>query len=56
MNGQTTSWVFNLILWIAIEIILNVTGSDDLADYSEFLFEHPVHVQVVGRASVHRSL
>ena len=49
MNGQTTSWVFNLILWVAIEIILNVTGSDDLADYSEFLFEHPVHVQVIGR-------
>jgi hypothetical protein len=48
--------VLNLILWVAIEIILNVTGSDDLADYSEFLFEHPVHVQVVGRDSFTRSL
>jgi hypothetical protein len=56
MNGQTTRWVFNLILWVTIEIILNVTGSDDLADYSEFLFEHPVHVQVVGRDSVARLL
>jgi hypothetical protein len=56
MNGQTTSWVFNLILWVAIEIILNVTGIDDLADYSEFLFEHPVHVQVISRDSVTRSL
>jgi hypothetical protein len=55
MNGQTTSWVFKLILWVAIEIIFNITGSDDLADYSEFLFEHPVHVQVISIDSVARS-
>ncbi len=47
MNGQTRKWVFNLILWVVVEIILNIVGIDDLADYSEFLFEHPVHVQII---------
>ena len=39
MNGQTTQWVFNLILWAVVEVILNIVGLDDLATYSEFLFE-----------------
>jgi hypothetical protein len=56
MNGQTTQWVFNLILWVAIEIILNIVGIDDLADYSEFLFEHPVHVQVMVKNEIARSI
>lgn len=47
MNGQTAQWIFNLILWIAIEMILNIVGIDDLADYSEFLFEQPIHVQLM---------
>jgi hypothetical protein len=56
MNGQTSNWVFNIILWVAIEIILNLTGIDDLADYSEFLFEHPVHIQVIAQNQVARSI
>lgn len=28
-----------LILWLSLEIILNVLGLDDLADCSEFIFE-----------------
>ncbi len=27
------------IVWLATEIILNCVGLDDLADYSEFVFE-----------------
>lgn len=27
------------IVWLAAEIILNCVGLDDLADYSEFVFE-----------------
>lgn len=27
------------IVWLAAEIILNFVGLDDLADYSEFVFE-----------------
>jgi hypothetical protein len=56
MNGQTTQWVFNLIFWIVVEIILNIVGIDDLADYSEFLFEQPVHVQVIAKNDLARSI
>ena len=28
-----------IIVWAAAEIILNCVGLDDLADYSEFIFE-----------------
>jgi short-subunit dehydrogenase len=28
-----------VIVWLAAEIILNCVGLDDLADYSEFVFE-----------------
>jgi hypothetical protein len=27
------------MIWLAAEIILNCVGLDDLADYSEFVFE-----------------
>jgi hypothetical protein len=46
MNGQTTKWAVKFVLWLVIEIILNLVGMDDLVDYSEFLFEHPTVVQV----------
>jgi hypothetical protein len=46
MNGQTTKWVVKFLLWLVIEITLNLVGMDDLVDYSEFLFEHPTVVQV----------
>lgn len=36
-----------LFLWIVSEVILNVTGLDDLADYSEFLFDRKLIVFVV---------
>ncbi|MBE9143161.1 hypothetical protein [Planktothrix mougeotii] len=32
-----------LIVWIFTEILLNFLGLDDLADYSEFLFEKTVY-------------
>ena len=31
-----------LLFWVAAEILLNYAGIDDLADYSEFLFERPI--------------
>lgn len=33
-----------LLFWLAAEILLNYAGIDDLADYSEFLFEKPIAV------------
>ncbi len=56
MNGQTRHWVFNLILWVVVEVILNVAGIDDLASYSEFLFEQPVHVQVIATNDTAQSI
>ena len=28
-----------VLLWLAAEVVLNLVGLDDLADYSEFVFE-----------------
>ncbi len=30
---------FKLMFWLVLEIILNLIGLDDLADYSEFIFK-----------------
>lgn len=46
MNGQTTKWAVKFLLWLVVEIILNLVGMDDLVDYSEFLFEHHTVVQI----------
>jgi hypothetical protein len=56
MNGQARQWVFNLILWVVVEVILNVAGIDDLANYSEFLFEQPIHVQVIATNDTAQSI
>ena len=29
-----------VVIWLAAEILLNFVGIDDLADYSEFVFEN----------------
>ncbi len=46
MKVRTTNLVFKLMLWLVVEVVLNLSGFDDLANYSEFLFEHPVVVQI----------
>ena len=33
-----------VFIWLIAEILLNYIGIDDLADYSEFLFEKPITV------------
>jgi hypothetical protein len=33
-----------VIIWLVLEIVLNFLGIDDLADYSEFIFERDVIV------------
>jgi hypothetical protein len=56
MNGQARQWVFNLIIWVVIEVILNIVGIDDLASYSEFLFERSIHVQVIATHDTAQSI
>jgi hypothetical protein len=46
MNGQTSKWAVKFLLWLVIEMTLNLVGMDDLVDYGEFLFEHPTVVQL----------
>ncbi len=31
---------FKLMFWLALEIILNLIGLDNVADYSEFVFKN----------------
>ncbi len=32
--------IFKIVIWLVAEILLNFVGIDDLADYSEFVFEN----------------
>jgi hypothetical protein len=43
---QTIKWAVKFLLWLVVEIMLNLVGIDDLANYSEFLFQHPTVVQI----------
>lgn len=39
MKVQWKKLLTRTAIWLAAEILLNVLGIDDLADYSEFIFE-----------------
>lgn len=39
MPKRWKNLMFRTTVWIVAEILLNVIGLDDLADYSEFVFE-----------------
>ena len=38
------SLFFRIVIWVAAEVLLNYLGTDELADYGEFLTEKPVCV------------
>ena len=40
MNVRWRKLLLKTSFWIATEILLNLIGIDDLADYSEFVFEN----------------
>ena len=40
MNICWQKLLFKTSFWLATEIILNLVGIDDLADYSEFVYEN----------------
>ncbi len=43
VNKMRIKWstlLFNLSIWLALEITLTCLGFDDLADYSEFILEN----------------
>ena len=39
--------IAKIVIWLAAEILLNFLGIDDLADYSEFVFENHSQTDVV---------
>lgn len=39
--------VLQSTLWLATEVLLTVAGLDDLADYSEFIFEKHISTSIV---------
>ena len=49
MNIKWKKVIICLLIWLTTEIWLNFVGLDDLADYSEFLFErcHVNNVAVI---------
>jgi hypothetical protein len=49
MKTKQTQWKKILVrtsLWLVTEIVLNFVGLDNLADYSEFVFERDAIVLV----------
>ena len=39
-SQQWQKLLFKLMFWLVLEIILNLIGLDDVADYSEFIFKY----------------
>ena len=48
MNIRWQKLLAKMSFWLATEIILNLVGIDDLADYSEFIYENPNFTAKIG--------
>ena len=48
MNIRWQKLLSKMSFWLATEIILNLVGIDDLADYSEFLYENKNFLANIG--------
>lgn len=46
MKKQWTKVCVKVTFWLVTEIILNLLGVDNLADYSEFIFEKEVAIAI----------
>lgn len=40
MKLEWKKLIVKTAVWLTVEIILNLLGLDNLADYSEFIYEH----------------
>ena len=38
--------VAKILIWLTAEILLSFLGLDDLADYSEFIYEKPIEILI----------
>lgn len=44
MTVRYSKLLGKLAVWLTLEIVLNLMGLDELADYSEFVFDQSNHV------------
>ncbi len=50
MNVRWKKFICKSTIWLASEVMLTIVGMDDLADYSEFVFERcPIGQKVENR-------
>jgi hypothetical protein len=40
MRGKNRKRLTNLLIWLTAEVLLNLVGLDNWADYAEFVFDH----------------
>ncbi|HIK32461.1 MAG TPA: hypothetical protein IGS17_04695 [Oscillatoriales cyanobacterium M59_W2019_021] len=52
MKIQWKQLVIRSAIWLATEVLLTVAGLDDLADYSEFVFEKHASIAIVRIATI----
>lgn len=52
MKEQWKKGLVRSLVWVAAEIFLNYLGVDDLADYSEFVFERHISETAFARQVV----
>jgi hypothetical protein len=46
MKLKWSKLVLKIVVWLSAEIYLTATGLDNLADYSEFVFQYRALVQI----------
>ena len=46
MNVKWRRLILRGSLWLALEVVLNCIGIDDMADYSEYIFERNQLVRI----------
>jgi hypothetical protein len=56
MNVHRKGRIKKVITWLVAEIILNAVGLDNLADYSEFVFEHHLSSEICMIAQIQTQL
>lgn len=47
MKIRWKNLVLRSAMWLATEVLLTVAGLDDLADYSEFVFEKHASISII---------
>lgn len=44
--SHTNKLIAKIVIWLTAEILLSFLGLDDLADYSEFVYEKPISMLI----------